>query len=554
MPYALAVAYREERLSWRAVNDRANQCAIWLAAHSVGPGDVVALMMDNRPDYLSMLMGLCKIGAPAALINTNLSGPALAHALRVSRTRKIVAGSEHATTLINALDEEPGDPRLPRPRDLWLVRDDQPGAGDADSGRTIDGELAAASTREQGNGHVPRNTDTFCYIYTSGTTGPPKAAIIRNQRMTGAMVLFGRVMHECGPGDIIYVPLPLYHSSAMFAGWGAALATGAAIALRRKFSASAFFADVREFRATSFLYIGELCRYLLNTPPQPGERDHRLRLGVGNGLRPDIWDAFQKRFGVPLIREFYGATEGNAPTVNLEGRPGMVGRLGRGQALLRCDPATGQLVRTGNGFCLRARPGEVGLMVGRISAAARFDGYADRAATESKILRGVFKASDRYFDSGDLLQLHEDRWLSFADRLGDTFRWKGENVSTNEVGEILNGAAGVLESNVYGVRVAGADGRAGMAALAVDGGFDLDAFTRFVGKSLARYQRPLFLRLLQGGMRITGTFTHQKVDYREEAFDPGRVSDPLYVLVGGRYLPIDANVHRRLEAGELVPG
>jgi acyl-CoA synthetase (AMP-forming)/AMP-acid ligase II len=405
-----------------------------------------------------------------------------------------------------------------------------------------------------GGEYTPAAKDTFCFIYTSGTTGLPKAAIITNQRMLLANYGFGHLMHRAGAGDVIYVPLPLYHSSALFLGWGAALGTGAAMALRRRFSASNFWKDVREQGATSFLYIGELCRYLLNTPPQEGERDHKLRVGVGNGMRPDIWEKFQQRFGVPVIREFYGATEGNAVLMNMTGRVGMIGRMNPGQAVLRCDVETGEVIRNDRGLCSTVGAGEVGLLVGRISGATGFDGYVDREATQKKILADVLKPGDRYFNTGDLVQVHSGRWLSFADRVGDTFRWKGENVSTNEVADVLDGAEGVLEANVYGVQVPHADGRAGMAAIAVDEGFDLDRFAHYVVDSLPRYQRPLFLRLLGGDMQVTGTFKHRKVDYRHEAFDPARVTDPLYLLKNDRYVPLDRELHAAIESGAVTPG
>ncbi|MCA9771719.1 MAG: AMP-binding protein, partial [Myxococcales bacterium] len=386
-------------------------------------------------------------------------------------------------------------------------------------------------------------------------TGLPKAAIVTNQRMMAAAHAFGKVMVEGRPGDVIYVSLPLYHSSAMYIGWGSALSTGAAVALRRKFSAHNFWRDVRHFDATAFLYIGELCRYLLNTPPVEGEASHRLRVGVGNGLRPDIWRAFQERFNVPLIREFYGATEGNAPVMNFQGRPGMVGRKRRGQILVKCDPATGDVKRNAQGLCDEIGPGEVGLLLGRISRVMKFDGYVDQQATQKKVLKDVLKKGDEYFNSGDLIQLHPDGWLSFADRVGDTFRWKGENVSTNEVAEILNGAPGVLESNVYGVHVPHTEGRAGMAALTTGEGFDLERFAAFVAEKLPGYMRPQFVRILgDGAMRITGTFKHQKVDYRKEGFDPATVADALYVFQDGAYAPIDAALHAKIASGEVKVG
>jgi acyl-CoA synthetase (AMP-forming)/AMP-acid ligase II len=265
-------------------------------------------------------------------------------------------------------------------------------------------------------------------------------------------------------------------------------------------------------------------------------------------LRPDIWEEFQERFEIPLIREYYGATEGNSMSINMTGRAGMVGRLITGAKLIRCDLETGEPYRNARGRCEVVREGGTGLFVAPISRIIPFDGYADRGASEKKVLENVFAKGDRYFNSGDLLTLHDDDWIAFSDRVGDTFRWKGENVSTNEVAEILNGAPGVLETNVYGVEVPGSEGRAGMASVNCEPGFDIDSFAAFATANLAGYQRPVFVRL-QEEMRISVTFKHQKVDYRREGYDPSKVSDPLFVLDGDRYVPLDAAAFAALQDG-----
>jgi acyl-CoA synthetase (AMP-forming)/AMP-acid ligase II len=547
-PDALALAYLDERYRWSELDRHAERYASWFASRGIGRGDVVALMMDNRPDFVFIVLALSKLCAAGALINTNLTGPALTHGINVSGAKLVLVGGEHLETVaevVASLDA------VEKPEDLCVQL--EAGAA-APAGVTVVNDEVAAAAGPRPTRITPRSSDIYCYIYTSGTTGLPKAAIIRNQRMVGAGVTFGRMMHRCEAGDVIYVALPLYHSSAMFLGLGAALGTGAAIAIRRKFSASAFWTDVREFDATSFLYIGELCRYLLNSEPREGERDHGLRVGVGNGMAPSIWEPFQQRFGIPTIREFYGSTEGNAMLMNLSGRPRMVGRMMAGQVLVRCDEESGKLLRNAQGFCEKVGPGGTGLLLGRLSPVVAFDGYVDRDATNAKIVTDVFKKGDRYFNSGDLLHLHDGRWLSFADRVGDTFRWKGENVSTAEVSGILGNADGVLEANVYGVKIPRTEGRAGMAALQVDDAFDVAAFGRFVIETLPGYQRPLFLRLLEAEMRVTGTFKHQKVDYRREGFDPSAISDRLYVLDGDAYVPLSESVFAAIESGERALG
>jgi len=545
-PNGLSLAFLNERYTFRDVDRRVNQYARFFQSRGVGQGDAVALLMDNRPDFLFVVFALVRLRAIAALINTNVAGAALTHAINVANPRAVVVGSEHAANVVDVMSTLKGVSGR-----IWFQ---------AESSAT-ETPAALEGINEAVNGQsdarpvgltAPRNTDVALYIYTSGTTGLPKAAIITHKRwMLGAHMFGGAIMNATSR-DIIYVTLPLYHSNAMIGGVGSSLVTGAAIAVRRKFSASQFWDDVRKYDASIFIYIGELCRYLLNAPKNPNERNHRLRMAFGNGLRSDIWESFQKRFGVPLIREFYAATEGNGPLVNFEGKPGMIGRRKLGQILVRCDESTGEILRNAQGFCEEVAEGQKGILLAHINALTQFDGYVDKKATDSKIATDVLKKGDKYFNTGDILVLHADNWVSFADRVGDTFRWKGENVSTNEVGEVLNKAKGVLESNVYGVSVPGAEGKAGMASLNVSGEFDIDQLGRYVVDNFPSYQRPHFVRLQQD-MRVTGTFKHQKVAYRDEGYDPGKVEDPLYFLQGDRYVRIDSPLYKRLASGEIGP-
>ena len=543
-PNDTAVMFEDRRYTWREVDGMVNRTAHALGEMGVSSGDSVALLMDNRPEYLFAVTALSRLRARGALINTNITGDALTHALRAGQAAFVVVGAEHEAKLEAVRDE------LPCP--VECVRSQRDGEEEG-SGRfdSFDALIDRASEREPDGIEWPRGEDAAYYIYTSGTTGLPKAAVVSNSRILMAGAMLGLGMIELRPSDVIYVTLPLYHSNGMFAGWSGALQSGAAIALRRKFSASNFWADVRRYEATAFVYIGELCRYLLNAPPHPKDGQHRLRVACGNGLRPDIWDEFQDRFKVPLIREFYGATEGVGAVANIAGKRGMVGRLQPGQAIARCDPLTGELWRGSDGLGEPLGPGSTGLFISKIGGAFKFDGYVDKAASEKKILHDVFEAGDAWFNSGDLLDLHDGRWLSFADRVGDTFRWKGENVSTNEVAAILNGAPGVRETNVYGVEVPGADGKAGMASVNCGDEFDLDAFNRWVIEKLPVFQRPYFVRL-QHEMRITGTFKHQKTDYVKEGYDPERVADPLFFLDGDKYVPLDAEIHRGIRDGSVA--
>lgn len=539
-----ALVFLEEHYTWAQVNESANQYAHFLHGRGIRHGDVIALVMDNRPDFIFAQMGASKVGAITALINSNLSGKAFTHAINSAKPKLVLAGAEHVGVINSVRDQLQFNGG-------GVVVQVEAGASYGDL-PSINAELAARPTTNLEGVRI-RGKDVTSYVYTSGTTGLPKAAIITNQRCMSVAAMFARGMHELMESDVLYVSMPLYHTSAQSIGWGACALCGATLALRRKFSASDFWGDTHKYGATHFLYIGEFCRYLLNTPKSELERGHKIRVGVGNGLRPDIWKEFQERFGVALMREFYAATEGNVPLFNVAGRPGMVGRLPWGAVLIKCDLTTGEPIRNAAGFCEVVGQGSTGLLVARITPWAKFDGYLDKDATEKKILRDVLKHGDMYCNSGDLLAMHEDNWVAFADRVGDTFRWKGENVSTNEVGETLNGFPGVLESNVYGVIVFGAEGRAGMASMNVDDRFDLPGFAKYVQERLPVFMRPYFIRV-QREMKITATLKHQKVDYREQGYDPNKIDDPVYYLSGDSYVPIDAALYARLMAGEIGPG
>ncbi|XXT18900.1 long-chain-acyl-CoA synthetase [Sorangium sp. So ce429] len=546
-PDAVLLAFAEARYTLRDVDRAVNRYANFFQSNGIRPGDVVGLVMDSRPEFLFAITALNRQRAVAALINATLVGPALAHSLDVAKPKAILVGSECAEALAQALPLASA-----APAQVWLQQESA--ASDTFGFAPINSALAAQSERPPRGVGLPETSDAMCYIYTSGTTGMPKAAVISNQRWLSGSVWMGRSVAEAGPGDVIYCALPLYHTAALCGGWGAALASGAVLALRRKFSAAECSADLRRFNATILLYVGELCRYWLAQAPTPQDREHRLRLALGSGLRADTWERFQARFGVPLIREMYGATEGNAPLVNFEGRPGMLGRLRHGQILVRFDAGTSRPARTAQGRCERVGIGEAGLLLAKITAATKFEGYLDdERATEGKIVRGVIEPGDSYFNTGDVLQLHEGDWVSFVERLGDTYRWKGENVSTTQVAELVERFAGVREVNVYGVQVPGCEGRAGMACIVREDAFHLDDFADHVTSSMPRHQRPLFLRLLQE-MKTTATLKYTKVEYQQEGYDPGRVRDPLYYFDGLRYVPLNQKAYEQIQTGELQLG
>jgi fatty-acyl-CoA synthase len=548
-PESLAILCGEDTVTYGELNALADRYAQWAHGEGIERGSCVALLMENRPEYIAVWLGLFKLGAVVALINTNLRGAALAHSIAACAARHLVLGNELAAEYLDAR------PLIPMPPRTWLTGGGHPFCDDLDSAlNTVPSSPADPGWRQ---GLVCK--DLAFYVFTSGTTGPPKAANISHFRTLFMMQGFAGAIGTTA-SDRIYDVLPLYHSAGGICGPGMAFTTGGSLVIRRKFSAHEFWDDCARYRPTVFQYIGELCRYLLNAPPAPHERDHALRAIIGNGLRPDIWASFQSRFAIPRIIEFYGATEGNVALLNYDGKVGAVGRIpwyARSlfhTRIVRFDIETETPIRNTGGFCIECADGEVGEAIGRITSEpkTRFEGYTRESDTEKKILRHVFRRGDAWFRTGDLMKRDRLGYFYFVDRIGDTFRWKGENVATSEVAEALQTMAGVSEANVYGVSVPGYEGRAGMAALVVGPDFDPQQLAAQLKGNLADYARPVFLRLLPQ-MAITGTFKQRKVDLAHDGFDPARIDTPLYVLDSrtSRYEPLDAGRYADIVGGRL---
>ncbi len=543
-----ALIFENERLTYRQLEALANRFAAWADAAGVKRGDTVALFLPNRAEYVPAWAGLAKVGVASALINNNLAGAALAHCLSISGADHVITDAEtaEALTTIRA--------GLARPLQVWLI-DGTPGDGQ----RALDLKhpLIAPERPPRSRRAGIKARDVALYIYTSGTTGLPKAAKIAHTRAQLYMRAFAGATNA-KPQDVLYCALPLYHSTGGLCGVGAALLRGATLVLRRKFSVSHFWEDINQHGCTIFVYIGELCRYLVNHPPQPNERTHKLRLAFGNGLRPDVWEEFQNRFNVPRVLEFYGSTEGNVSMFNFDGKPGSIGRVPPylrkrfTVRLVRFDVDSEQPVRDANGLCIECGPNEVGEAIGLIKDDARsgYSGYADKAASERKVLRDVFEKGDAWFRTGDLMRQDEEGYFYFIDRIGDTFRWKGENVSTTEVAEAVARFPHVAEAIVYGAKVDKLDGRAGMAAITPEERFDLAELPGFLARELPAYARPLFIRL-QPAMETTGTFKYRKVDLVADGFDPAKIAHPLYFLdpEQQRYVPITPELYARIQAG-----
>ncbi len=540
----IAVEDEQRSLSYRELDALANRYAHWARSRNLRRSDVIGLVMGNRADYLAAWLGFSKVGIASALINTNLTGQALAHCLNIVGVAQVIADEDTWRRV------EEARPFLTKTMMLWVVG--LKGEDEASERRNLDNAVRSGSSvrplRSVRDGLT--NRDTALFIYTSGTTGLPKAARIPHSRARTYMRAFAGCTRST-PADRVFNVLPLYHSTGGLVGVGPALLNGGRLILRRKFSATSFWKDVRDSEATMFVYIGELCRYLVNGAPQEDERAHKLRLAYGNGLRPDVWEEFQSRFAIPEILEFYGSTEGNVSLFNFDGKPGSIGRVPKflkkqiNIRLVRFDMDSEEPIRGPNGLCQEVQAGEIGEAIGAIGNDLRhdFSGYADKAASEKKILTDVFAPGDRWFRTGDLMRHDREGYFYFVDRIGDTFRWKGENVSTAEVEQRLAEAPGVLEVIAYGVPVPGAEGKAGMVTLVTEGRFSAAAFAAYADEQLPPYARPVFVRLAQT-LETTGTFKYRKIDLAAEGFDPGKVDGPLYVR-GGKagYQKLTAAAH-----------
>jgi fatty-acyl-CoA synthase len=547
-----ALLSERECLSYGMLAERVNRYARWALGQELGKGEVVALLMPSCPEYMAIWLGITLAGGVVALLNTNLSGVSLAHCIDIAGAERIIV----ATELLDAFSE--AQPHLTSDPKVWLH------GGDTGDLSSIERMLERASGEPLGRREraPPAISDRALLIYTSGTTGLPKAANISHRRLLTWSLWFAGMM-DTRPSDRMYNCLPMYHSVGGIVATGAVLVNGGSVVIRDRFSARQFWDDITRWDCTLFQYIGELCRYLALAGPHPREAEHRIRLCCGNGLRPDIWQTFKDRFHIPRILEFYASTEGNVTLFNCEGKPGALGRIPpflahrSPTALVRFDVEKGAVVRNAQGRCVRCRTDETGEAIGRISEArsdpgSPFEGYTNSRDTQQKILRDVFESGDAWFRTGDLMRTDKQGFFYFIDRIGDTFRWKGENVSTTDVAQAITAFAGVVEANVYGVRIPGTEGRAGMAAIVVDERFELAAFNRHLARRLPAYARPLFLRLVRE-VEITVTFKQKKADLVADGYNPKTLQDPIYFNDASRqcFVPLDDALHAAIEGGQV---
>ncbi|XP_017345575.1 long-chain fatty acid transport protein 6 [Ictalurus punctatus] len=546
------IIFEQEVLTYMDVHLRSNKFAnVFRSEAGVKHGDTVALWMSNEPDFLCAWFGLSKLGCEVAFLNSNIKSRSLQHCLQSCGAKFLIVGSD----FIQFLDDV-----LPALSDnsinVWVT---EKSCSRQSVSTLLDKVELASEEKPQVDFPLPNLTSNFLFIFTSGTTGLPKAARVSHIKAVMSMAFF----RMCGANknDTIYLTLPLYHMAASLLGIGGCIDLGATCVLKKKFSASQFWKDCIKYEVTVFQYIGELCRYLINQPETPEEMAHKVRIAAGSGLRADVWKEFSRRFGKIQICEAYGLTEASIGFVNYTTEIGPIGRASYFNKrslpfeFLKCDPETYEPIRTDKGRCLKVNKGEVGLLVAPLSFTNPFLGYAgNKAMSEKKLLRDVFKEGDVYFNTGDLmLQDHRD-FVYFKDRIGDTFRWKGENVATTEVSEVLGCLEFLQDVNVYGVTVPGYEGKAGMAAVVLKEGRELDGESLYnhLVQNLPTYAWPWFLRV-QTFLDVTETFKQQKKKLVEDGFCPQAVQAPLYFLDSSKktYIPLSQSVYDDVVSGKI---
>ena len=548
------IFFEDESWSYSETNKAANSLANKLIEDGVTHSDRVVLFMENRPDFIISILALNKIGAIGVLINTSLTGKPLIHCINSSDSKKCIVGAELAASLEAVLDEI----NIKDKEDIYWVED-----GDRficpEWALSLKPLLDDSKDENLAITNMVTAKDTAFYIFTSGTTGVPKAALFPNSKIIAASINISKGGYRINDSDCMYNCLPLYHSTGLMLGLCACVQVGAATFIRRKFSASAFWKEAKQFNTTAFVYVGELCRYLSFQDPSEEEKDNPISSMVGNGLRPDLWDCFRNRFNVERIIEIYGASEGNALFMNLLNKDETIGMTNARVALFEYDVAEDKLVRDTESKFIEVDEGQPGLLLVEIGPDAIYNGYTDKKASEEKVISNVFEEGDRWFNTGDLVKTMNVGFslgrthYQFVDRVGDTFRWKSENVSTNEVAEILNAFDQVNMANVFGVKVPQSEGRAGMVAFNCNlDDFKWNEFAEFVSIKLPSYAQPVFVRIIEE-LETTGTFKLKKNDLREEAYHLDKVKgDKVYIKKPGEniYSLLDEDYYNVIQNGE----
>ena len=549
-PNNIAIEFEDKSYTYSDLDKESNQVVNWAIKKGDKTGDVVALLMENKPEFIFIWLGLSKLGITIACLNNNIKSKSLAHCIQTSKSKSLILSSDLIDNYSSAED------LIDNQLSVYVSGDKVQGFENIDDDNEKNTNRPNSSIRK-----TLTNSESLFYIYTSGTTGLPKASNFSHQKFAvgSGLQMFSLNMKST---DKTYLVLPLYHATGGVVGLGSTLFTGGTVVLRKKFSVEKFWEDCAKYNVTVITYIGELFRYLISAPKNEFEKQHHIRGMYGNGLRPDVWKVVQDRFGINNIIEFYGASEGNVSLTNVDSRFGSIGRIppyaknALPTKIVKFDVVNEKVVRNEDGFCIECGDDEAGEVIGLIpnedKFSGKFEGYTDKEATEKKILKDVFEKGDQWFSSGDLLKRDKDGYYYFVDRIGDTFRWKSENVATSEVSEAISTFAGVKEANVYGVLVPGEDGRAGMASIVPGEEFSINGLYEHLSQHLPKYSIPVFIRISKE-IEVTGTFKYKKTDLVKDGFDPSVVKDQMYYASTSEndYIDLDANVFKKISDHEL---
>ena len=549
-PNNIAIEFEDKSYTYSDLDKESNQVANWAIKKGYKTGDVVALLMENKPEFIFIWLGLSKLGITIACLNNNIKSKSLAHCIQTSKSKSLILSSDLIDNYSSAED------LIDNQLSVYVSGDKVQGFENIDDDNEKNTNRPNSSIRK-----TLTNSESLFYIYTSGTTGLPKASNFSHQKFAvgSGLQMFSLNMKST---DKTYLVLPLYHATGGVVGLGSTLFTGGTVVLRKKFSVEKFWEDCAKYNVTVITYIGELFRYLISAPKNEFEKQHNIRGMYGNGLRPDVWKVVQDRFGINNIIEFYGASEGNVSLTNVDSRFGSIGRIppyaknALPTKIVKFDVVNEKVVRNEDGFCIECGDDEAGEVIGLIpnedKFSGKFEGYTDKEATEKKILKDVFEEGDQWFSSGDLLKRDKDGYYFFVDRIGDTFRWKSENVATSEVSEAISTFAGVKEANVYGVLVPGEDGRAGMASIVPSEEFSINGLYEHLSQHLPKYSIPVFIRISKE-IEVTGTFKYKKTDLVKDGFDPSVVKDQMYYASTSEndYIDLDANAFKKISDHEL---
>jgi len=544
----IAIKFEDKKLTFKEYNEWVNRYAHYFLSIGLNKGDVVDILLQNRPEMLITIGAIGKIGAVGSLINPDLREKSLIHSFKTTLGKVLIIGEESLDSFEKVKDEL----NLTKDNLLYFL----PDMKKVSCPESYVDLSIAVNTQPVDNPSTTseiKTFDSYLYIFTSGTTGLPKAAYFPHHRLVVSGILMGKAVGRFTSENTMYVSTPLFHSNSLAIGVSTVFATGGTLALARKFSASRFWDDIRKFNATHFNYVGELCRYLMNQPPKPNDADNPVKAIIGNGLRPEIWKEFKKRFGIERVGEIYGATEAFAGFQNILNFDCTCGYNSRTWAIVEYDIMEDEVIRDEDGFMKKVGVGEEGLLIVPVLDDITFFGYTDKKATESKYFHDVFKKGDTWVNSGDLVRNQGCKHIMFVDRLGDTFRWKGHNVSTTEVENMFNNFEQVSLSTVYGVKIPGTDGRAGMASFAPEiniENFDFKGLANYLLDNLPPYGVPIFLRV-KSELATTSTFKVKKSLLKKEGFDIDAIDDALYVMLPHEsdYIPLTKELYEDIQNG-----